>query len=128
MNRNLQAFVISLMVLSLSVLAVGQGAATGDLHVAVKDAKGSLVTNATVTVRDPAKGLERAGTGNGQGAYAALLLPPGTYSVTVEAAGFARAEVTDVNITVGESAELPVTLNVAGTKEVVTVSSQAELL
>jgi hypothetical protein len=128
MNRNLQAFVISLMVLSLSVLAVGQGAATGDLHVAVKDAKGSLVTNATVTVRDPAKGLERAGTGNGQGAYAALLLPPGTYSVTVEAAGFARAEVTDVNITVGESAELPVTLNVAGTKEVVTVSSQAELV
>jgi len=56
---------VSLIVLMLALSAFGfaQGAATGDLHVTVKDPKGSVVTDATVTVRDLAKGLERAGTG-----------------------------------------------------------------
>ena len=73
----------------LPAIAFGQGgAATGDLHVSVKDPHGSAVTTATVTVRDVAKGLERTATGDGQGGYSAQLLPPGTYSVTVLAAGF----------------------------------------
>ena len=108
--------------------AFAQGAATGDLHVSVKDPKGSLVTNATVTVRDVAKGLERAGSGDGQGGYSARQLAPGTYSVTVEATGFAKAEVTGVAITVGEMAELPVIVTVAGSKEVIEVSAQAEIV
>ena len=39
-----------MFVLLLSCLVFGQGGvATGDLHVTVKDPKGSLVTNATVS-------------------------------------------------------------------------------
>jgi hypothetical protein len=107
---------------------LAQGAATGDLHVSVKDPKGSVVTNATVTVRDVAKGLERAGTSDGQGGYGVRQLAPGTYSVTVDAPGFGKTEATEVAITVGGIAELPVTLAVAGGKEVVEVSAQAELV
>ena len=84
------------------------------------------MTNATVTVRDVAKGLERTGSSDGQGGYSVRQLAPGTYSVTVDAAGFAKAEATGVAITVGGIAELPVTLTVAGGKEVVEVSAQAE--
>ena len=52
-----------LFVLLLSAMAFAQGgAATGDLHVTVKDPQGNFVTNATVTVRDSAKGLERTAT------------------------------------------------------------------
>jgi carboxypeptidase family protein/TonB-dependent receptor-like protein len=108
--------------------AIAQGVATGDLRVTVKDPKGSVVTNATVTVRNAAKGLERTATSDGQGGYSAVLLPPGTYTVSVEAPGFARAEATGVAITVGQAAELPVGLTVAAGKEVVEVSSQAELV
>jgi hypothetical protein len=108
--------------------AFAQGAATGDLHVSVKDPKGSVVTNATVTVRDVAKGLERAGTSDGQGGYSVRQLAPGTYSVTVDAPGFGKTEATEVAITVGGIAELPVALAVAGSKEVVEVSAQAELV
>ena len=57
------------------------GAATGDLHVTVKDPRGNLVANAVVKVRDAAKGLERSGNGDGQGGYSVRQLPPGTYSV-----------------------------------------------
>ena len=105
-----------------------QGAATGDLHVTVKDPKGNLVTNAVVTVKDVAKGLERAGSGDGQGGYSARQLAPGTYTVTVDAPGFTGVEATNVNITVGQLAELPIGLNVATGKEVVEVTSQAELV
>ncbi|HWZ83300.1 MAG TPA: TonB-dependent receptor [Terriglobales bacterium] len=109
-------------------MAFAQGVATGDLHVSVKDPKGSLINGATVTVRDVAKGLERAGTGDGQGGYSVRLLPPGVYSVTVEAPGFTKTEATGVSITVGQMAELPVAVTIASGKEVVEVSSEATLV
>ena len=93
----------------------------------MKDPKGSGVTNATVTVRDVAKGLERpAAATDGR-----IQRPPaasGTYIVTVDAPGFTKAEDNNVAITVGGMVELPITLTVAGGKEIVEVSSQAELL
>jgi hypothetical protein len=129
MNRTLRAVSVSLCFLLLSVIAFGQGgAATGDLHVTVKDPSGNVVTNATVTVRDVAKGLARNATGDGQGGYSVRLLPPGTYTVTVEAARFAKVENTGVGITVGGLVELPVTLSVSGGKEIVEVTSQAALV
>src|SRR5713226_1540107 len=114
----LRLFCFAVLFLFVRQLVFAQGAATGDLHVTVKDPKGNVVTNATVSVRDVAKGLERAGSSDGQGGYSVRQLAPGTYSVTVDASGFAKAEATGVAITVGEMAELPVTLTVAGGKEV----------
>ncbi len=104
------------------------GVATGDLRVTVKDPKGNGVPNATVVVRDVAKGLERGTTSDSQGNYSARLLPPGTYTVVVNAPGFAQVENRGVTITVGQLAELPITLSVAEGKEVVTVTSEAELV
>jgi hypothetical protein len=128
MKVTLRLFCFAVLFALVHQLSFAQGVATGDLHVTVKDPKGGMVTNATVTVRDVAKGLERNGTGDGQGGYSVRLLPPGDYSVTVEAAGFAKAEATGVGITVGQMAELPVALTIASGKEVVEVSSEAALV
>jgi len=120
---------VSLAVILLCAsFCFAQSVATGDLQVSVKDPSGKLVTNAKVTASNPAKGLERTAAESGQGEYRVLALPPGTYKVTVEAPGFAKLEVENVVITVGEDADLPVTLSVAGTHEVVNVSSAAELV
>jgi Carboxypeptidase regulatory-like domain/TonB dependent receptor len=127
-SASLRLFFFAVLFLLIRQFASAQGAATGDLHVSVKDPKGGGVTNATVTVRDVAKGLERAGSSDGEGGYSVRQLAPGTYSVTVDAPGFAKAEATGVAITVGGMAELPITVTVAGGKEVVEVSSQAELI
>jgi hypothetical protein len=124
----LRLFFFAALFLLIRQFALAQGASTGDLHVSVKDPKGGVVTNATVTSRDVAKGLERAGSSDGQGGYSVRQLAPGTYSVTVDAPGFAKAEATGVAITVGEMAELPITVTVAGGKEVIEVSSQADLV
>ncbi|MGC2171608.1 MAG: carboxypeptidase regulatory-like domain-containing protein [Candidatus Sulfotelmatobacter sp.] len=129
MIRSLRTFSVSLFALLLSSTAFAQGGvATGDLHVTVKDPKGNLVANATVTVGDVAKGLVRTATGDGQGGYSARLLPPGTYAVTVEAPGFSEVEVNHVSITVGGVVELPVLLAIAAGREVVEVTSQADLI
>ena len=129
MIRAAKSVSLTLFFLLLSAGSFGQGGvAAGDLHVTVKDPKGNVVTNATVTARDLAKGLERTANGDGEGGYSVRQLPPGSYSVTVETPGFTKVENTGVIITVGGLVELPVTLSVAGGKEVVEVSSQAELV
>ena len=51
-----------------------------------------------------------------------------TYAVTVDAKGFQGILSTGVSVTVGGLVELPITLAVATGKEVVEVSSQAELV
>ena len=129
MIRTAKIFLVSFSVLLLSAIAFAQGgAATGDLHITVKDPSGNNVTNATVAVQDVAKGLERTATSDGQGGYNARLLPPGTYTVTVTTTGFTKVESSGVSVTVGGLVELPITLTVAGGKEVIEVSSQAELV
>ncbi len=119
---------VGCVMVMLAALGFAQGASTGDLHITVRDPKGSVVTNATVTARDEAKGLERATSENTDGQYHILLLPPAQYTVTVEAPGFARATVQNVAVTVGQMAELPIVLSVAGTQEVINVNSEAELV
>src|SRR5437667_2951029 len=104
------------LVIALTSLVYGQGVATGDLHVTVKDPQGNLVTNATVTARDEAKGIERPAASNGLGEYSAQALPPASYTVTVKASGFAAATAPGVVITIGGVEELPITLGVAGGK------------
>ena len=121
-----KAVSLAFLIVLLTSLGFAQGAASGDLHVTVKDPNGNLVTNATVTARDSAKAFQRSTTVNTEGEYRLLALPPGRYTVTAEGPGFAKTEVSNVAITVGQMAELPLTLTVAGTKEVVNVSSEAE--
>ena len=108
--------------------AFGQGSASGDLHVTVRDPKGAMVTNAVVTVREQAKAFERSTNQNTEGEYRLVSLPPGVYTVTVDAPGFAKAEAKDVTVTVGQMKDLPIGVNVSGASTIVTVSSEAELV
>jgi carboxypeptidase family protein/TonB-dependent receptor-like protein len=128
MLRILQLCVVTFIICVLTCGAFGQGAATGDLHVTVKDPKDALVTNATVTARDQAKGLERSTSQNVEGEYRVLALPPGKYMITVEAPGFTKAQFSDITITVGQMADLPVTLGISGGETIAEVSSEAAIV
>src|SRR2546425_8845889 len=119
---------LTFLLLLLTTFSFAQGVASGDLHVTVRDPNGNVVTNATVTAHEQAKGFERSTTVNSEGEYRSLALPPGAYTVTVESPGFAKIEISDVAITVGQMASLPIVLSIAGAKEVVNVSSEANLV
>jgi len=109
-------------------LAAAQNVASGEMDVTVKDSKGALVTNATVTARDQAKAFERSTRQNVDGEYRLLALPPSTYVITVEAPGFAKLETTGVGLTVGQTLAFPITLQVSGGQVTVTVTTEGELV
>ena len=102
-------------------LALAQSA-SATLSGTVADEKGDVVTDASVTVSNPATGLQRQVTTSGDGAFAVPQLPPGTYLVRVEREGFAPVEARDVVLNVGDRRTLLVQLRVAAIGESVTVT------
>lgn len=93
-----------------------------DLQGTVKDSTGAVVTNATVTARNPATNLSRNATSNDEGFYRIVNLPPGEYEITVEAANFKKAVLPNITVTIGQAAEVNVTLEPGQITETVTIS------
>ncbi|HEX8069885.1 MAG TPA: TonB-dependent receptor [Pyrinomonadaceae bacterium] len=93
-----------------------------DLQGYVRDPSGAFVPNATVTARSRGTGVERAATSNDEGYYKITALPPGDYEVTVEAPGFKKANIPTITLTVGQTADLDVPLEIGAITDVVTVS------
>src|SRR5262245_34152502 len=62
----------------------------GSLTGLVVDNNGAAVAHASVTVTNAANNVSSSTTTNGDGDYTALYLTPGSYNVTVEAAGFKK--------------------------------------
>src|SRR4051812_46395713 len=117
-----------LAVMFLAMSAVAQNVATADLRGVVKDPNGAVVTNATVTMHDEAKNIDRTVKTNDQGEYLFSQLAPGNYTMTVEAANFGKTVYKGVNLTVGQTAELPVSVKIATAATDVTVNADTELL
>ncbi|WP_260702905.1 TonB-dependent receptor [Edaphobacter flagellatus] len=113
--------------LLLAVQGWSQTISTAQLSGTVHDPSGAVVPGASVTIADASKGFSRSATSDGEGNYQFLLLPPGTYVVTVTATGFAKLTSSNVVLTVGEQAQLALTLSISGS-ETVNVTSGAELI
>ncbi|MGZ4824629.1 MAG: TonB-dependent receptor domain-containing protein [Terriglobales bacterium] len=128
MTRLMKLWLVFLAIALISGSAVAQSAATAELHVLAKDPNGLVVKNATVTVRNEARNVERAATANPDGEYQFLSVPPGRYTITVQAPGFAKMVARDVTITIGQKAEVPVTLQIAAVESVINVSTEAEMV
>jgi hypothetical protein len=104
-------------------VALGQAQSNAaDLQGTVKDATGAVVGNATVTARNPATNVSRTATTNDEGFYRIVNLPPGAYEVTVEAANFKKLLLSNVNVTIGQAAQLDATLEPGAITETVTIS------
>ncbi len=107
-----------------SIFAQAQ-ASTADLRGTVTDPNGAIVPGANVTARNPATGITRTVTTNDEGAYQIFALPPGEYEVSAEAATFKRTVISALRLTVGQSAELQIRLEVGGQDVVVNVSGES---
>ncbi|HEV2385867.1 MAG TPA: TonB-dependent receptor [Candidatus Acidoferrales bacterium] len=105
-----------------------QTSATGQIVGTVQDPSKAVVPNATVTVSNAATGLERTATTSSMGSYAISLLPPGSYTVTVTAAGFKTQSMANVAVAVASTAALNVTLQIGATSQTVTVQESGEML
>jgi hypothetical protein len=124
MKASLRLFCFTVLFAFVSQVSFAQGVASGDLYVVVKDPKGAAVTNATVSASDQVRAFERSATTNIDGEYRLLALPPGTYTVRVEAPGFAKVEAKDQMVN-RSLRELPSPFRLLE-RETITVRSEAE--
>ena len=123
LTRSIQLIAVVLFVISLANVSFGQTqAAAADLQGTVKDSTGAVVPNATITARNPGTNITRTATSNDEGFYRIVNLPPGDYEITVEAPNFKKAVLTRVNVTVGQTASVDVSLEPGQITESVTIS------
>jgi hypothetical protein len=123
LTKSSQAMVLLFVSLICANVALGQSQSNAaDLQGFVKDATGAVVPNATVTARNPATNASRTATTNEEGRYQIVNLTPGGYEITVEAANFKKAVLTKVTLTVGQRADVDVSLEPGQITESVTIS------
>ncbi|MGD0964869.1 MAG: carboxypeptidase-like regulatory domain-containing protein [Candidatus Acidiferrales bacterium] len=125
------AFAIScaaMILLSLvsSPVVLGQSSSTGALTGTVKDSSGAVVPNATVTATSLATDQVRTSATDANGTYKFGFLPPGTYKLKFEAAGFNAAEVPSVTIVVTETDVFDEALQVGSQTQQVEVRAETE--
>ncbi|MEA2174025.1 MAG: hypothetical protein QOD00_1617 [Blastocatellia bacterium] len=94
----------------------------------ISDQNGAAVPGAKITVRNQQTNEEKSTNTTEDGDYSVPLLQPGTYTVTVEAAGFKKAESTRVELHTADKATMDVALEVGAVEQVVNVNSDAPLL
>ena len=126
----LQRSALSILLVCCLALACSTLAQTSStsLQGTVTDQSGGAIAGATVTLVNSESKTERMVICDAQGGYRFLLLPPGTYTLTVSAKGFARYEQTDLQLLVNTPATVNVQLKVGSSSEVVTVTGEAPVL
>ena len=94
----------------------------------VRDPSGATVPNAKVTVRSNSGGVERQTTTNESGYYVITNVPPGLYTMTVEAAGFQKVESKDNKLDPTGDLVIDASLVVGAANQTVEVSASAVTL
>src|SRR4051812_38864599 len=115
-----------LLICFAAVRAFGQ-LITADIVGTVTDAAGAVLPNAKVTVLNTATSELRTAQTAGSGDFVVNLLPPGRYTVTVEAPAFKKS-VTNLTLVAGDRARTDVQLQVGDTSQTVEVMATTPAL
>src|SRR5437870_7306420 len=101
---------------------------TGRILGVVTDQSGGFVANAKVTITDVARGVTQNLNTDSDGAYAAVNLLPGTYTVRAEYKGFKSFERKNVLVEVGEDVRVDAVLQPGSTNETITITEEVPMV
>jgi Carboxypeptidase regulatory-like domain len=127
MQRNSRSVLFGIAAFLMCSVAGFAQSDLGSIQGVVKDPSSSSVPNAAVDVKN-GTGLNRQVKTNDAGFYAVTNIPPGIYSVSVEAAGFKKYESTNNKLDPSSTLGIDVTLAVGAATETVEVSASATQL
>lgn len=120
---------VALLVVSIVTLtALVQAQYGASLQGTVTDKSGAVVASAAVTITNQATGVSRSTTTGDSGFYHIAGLPPGKYTVAVEAPSFKKSSTPDVVVTAEAQRGFDVALVPTQVQETVTVSAGNEQL
>jgi len=124
MHARISALLLA-FVLALTGLAAAQET-TGTITGRIVDSQGLAVPGATVTVTGP-QGSKTVVT-DGTGRFNAPFLTPGVFSIKAELQGFKSAEKKDITVRLGQTADIPITMEVGGLTETVEVTGSTNTI
>jgi hypothetical protein len=124
----LSGFAKIALLLAVACLALYAQSDLGTINGFVRDATGSTVPNATVTVRNEATGVERRATTNDAGLFVVTNIPAGLYTVSVEAKGFKKYEVAHNKLDPNATTAVDAALTIGAATETVEVTATAQQL
>ena len=113
-----------LLLIILSVSGTRSQTYTGSLAGVVSDSSGATIPHVSVRIENKSTGISRSAETGDDGLYNFPSLQPGTYSIRVEAHGFAVSARTAA-ISVAAALRVDFSLGVAGTQESVTVLGES---
>ena len=120
-------FLSLFLCLFLTITAQAQ-TITATITGTVTDQAGAVVPSAKVTITAVSTGQAKTATTDAEGRYTVPFLPPGSYRVSVEANGFAKAVRSDVSLEVAQTATMDFSLKVGASSETIEVTSDAPQL
>ena len=125
-NRFLKyASFLLLFVLACSGALFAQAGSNGDIVGTVVDNTKAVIAGASVDVTNTGTNITSHTTTTSSGDFTVPYLPPGTYQVTVQAPGFEKSVTQNVNLVVGQTARVDVTLTIGAVATTVEVQSTA---
>lgn len=130
MSRRLGVLLLGLamvLVWAPGVFAQSQ-ATTGVIEGTVTDETGGVLPGATVTLKNTATNYEQVVPTGPDGRFRAVLLPLGPYRITVELKGFARLVREGIDLAVGQTINLKLTLQISAVEEEITVTAEAPVI
>jgi outer membrane receptor protein involved in Fe transport len=122
-------FAVCLLLLTTLLIVTTSGQeTTAGLQGTIKDPTGAVVPGAQITVTSPSLvGTKQTAT-DGKGYYRFANLPPGTYTMTVTAKGFATIKREGMVLEVGHLPTLDLAVEVGAAGTVIEVSAEAPLI
>src|SRR3954468_22848754 len=99
-----------------------QDVATGGITGIVQDQTGARIATARVIATDQATGLRHGTMTDDDGIFHVRLLPPGTYSLQIDANGMTPLQANAVTVQLGSETELKLTMRIGSTETSVTVT------
>ena len=118
----------ALSIILFPVKAFPQGETTSAIVGQVTDATNAAIPGATVTITNRETALQRSAKTDDEGRFNLPQLKPDTYSVRVEAAGFASQQNDHVLAALGQKQTVNFTLKVAKSNQTIEISSEAPIL
>ena len=122
--RTFRAFAFLVLLALFTGFCFGQTQAAR-LQGIVHDSSGAIVPNAKVVALNMQTRDSSDATTNASGLYVLAALRPGTYTLTVEAPGFSKTTVTDIELAVSASIAQDVKLEIGKLTEVIEVAANA---
>src|SRR5882724_3542540 len=124
LNQSIRVLLVCMAIVACFSAAMSQAQSTAaDLQGTVRDPKGAVVAGATVTVLKSGTNASRDATTNDDGFYKILSLPPGDYQITVKAPNYKTAVIQTINLSVGQTANQDIPLEIGDVTATVTVTT-----